>query len=281
MNTTASELKQYCLQNGADLVAIAGIDRFADLPPEKHPHAILPEARSVIVLGKRIARGMVRAIEEGAESTTYRHYGFAFLEDYFLAPVVYALCRQLEDQGWEACPLPDMPPEIPAMGVPVRDDMPAPNVMLDIRDAAVRAGMGEIGWCDILLTPRFGPLQRIQAVITDAELEADPSPCPPVCDQCREGEKWCPLGAFDGEADINTGGKSVKIAQLKRNKCNGCGNGAIRNRHDGRGRPDRIGAICIRSCLDHLEKTGRIEKKFNTPLRTREPWRLDAEGVPL
>ena len=62
MNVTAAALKEYCSGEGADLVGIAGIDRFAELPPEKHPAAILPEAKSVIVLGKRVTRGMVVSV---------------------------------------------------------------------------------------------------------------------------------------------------------------------------------------------------------------------------
>jgi len=30
-----------------------------------------------------------------------------------------------------------------------------------------------------------------------------------------------------------------------------------------------------RACLDHLEKTGRIQAAFKTPLIERERWKLD------
>ena len=42
------------------------------------------------------------------------------------------------------------------------------------RHAATRAGLGEFGYKNALLTPQFGPRQRINSVLTDAELAPDP-----------------------------------------------------------------------------------------------------------
>ncbi len=36
-----------------------------------------------------------------------------------------------------------------------------------------------------------------------------------------------------------------------------------------------VGRGCLRACLDHLEKTGRIEAKFKTPFIRRERWKLN------
>ena len=32
---------------------------------------------------------------------------------------------------------------------------------------------------------------------------------------------------------------------------------------------------CIRACMDHLEKTGRIQKQYRTPMIEGEQWVLD------
>ena len=37
---------------------------------------------------------------------------------------------------------------------------------------------------------------------------------------------------------------------------------------------------CIRSCLDHLEKTGRIAARYHTPFIERERWKLDEPPAP-
>ena len=36
-----------------------------------------------------------------------------------------------------------------------------------------------------------------------------------------------------------------------------------------------VGRGCLRACLDHLEKTGRIAAAFKTPLIERARWKLD------
>lgn len=57
------------------------------------------------------------------------------------------------------------------------------------RHAATRAGLGEFGYNSIVLTPQFGPRQRFNTIITDAELVPDPLISKPIC--LREGCKLC------------------------------------------------------------------------------------------
>ena len=63
--TFTEELKSAAHKAGADLIGIAPIDRFDGISAEHHPCSIFPETHSVIVLGKRIARGCLRGIECG------------------------------------------------------------------------------------------------------------------------------------------------------------------------------------------------------------------------
>ena len=53
--------------------------------------------------------------------------------------------------------------------------------------------MGEFGYNNVVLTPRFGPRQRFNSIITDAELSPDPLIAEPVClrDRCRLCLKAC------------------------------------------------------------------------------------------
>jgi epoxyqueuosine reductase QueG len=278
MQESAEELKKFARKLGADLVGVANIDSFNELPINKHPKAIFPEANSVVVLGRRISRGALRGVEEGTQFNTYRLYGYSWLEDRFLAYVTYEVAVFLEDEGWEAVPLPGLPSEIPPMGIPVRPDKPPPNVFIDVEDAAVRAGLGEIGYCGVLLTPEFGPLQRLQIILTDARLKPDPILQQTVCDRCGVCAKYCPLGAFIGERGLSICGKRMVVAEIDYSKCRICKNGALPNRHYDSARPDRIAAVCVRSCLDHLEREGRIKRRLREPFRKREPWVLDELG---
>jgi len=271
------KLRAFAKEAGADVFGVANIERFDELPVQKHPRAIFPEAKSVIVLGRRITRGSLRGVEEGTQFLDYRIYGYEWLDNRFVSHMTFQVAGFMEDNGWEAVPLPNLPAEVPPLGVAVKPGLPAPNVMLDFDDAAVRAGVGEIGYCDVLLTARFGPRQRIQMILTDAEIEPTPLLEKQICPADPAFKEFCPLGAFVGEKELVICGKKMKVAKIDYRKCNRCRNGAIPNRHHPAGKPDRLAALCIRTYMDYLEKNGCLDNKFVAPFRKREPWKLDEQ----
>ena len=265
-------LRAFAVDAGADVFGAANIERFDELPSARHPRVIFPEARTVIVLGRRIPRGALRGVEEGTNFTDYRLYGRDWLENRFVATTTFRVCEFLEDGGWEAAPLPNLPPEIPPMGVAMRPDQPPPNVMLDFDDAAVRAGVGEIGYCGVLLTGQFGPRQRIQLILTDAEIDPSPILAEPICPGGDACAGFCPLGALVGTQERTICGRTMTVATIDRRLCAACRNGAAGNRHHPAGRPDRLAAACVRGCVDYLERSGRIANRFQTEFRKRPPW---------
>lgn len=98
--------KAHARSCGADIVGIASIDRFDGLPAAKHPASILPEAKSVIVVGKRIIRGGWRGIEEGTYWPSYTYFDYhGLLNAFFIPNALYDLACFIEDHGWEAVPL--------------------------------------------------------------------------------------------------------------------------------------------------------------------------------
>jgi len=121
------EIKKFAKISGADIFGIANIERFSDLPPERNPLSIFPETKSVIVVGRRIVRGAIRGVEEGTNFMNYQVYGYNWLENRFLALTTYKIASFIENKGWEAVPLPNLPPEIPPMGISVRENQPPPN----------------------------------------------------------------------------------------------------------------------------------------------------------
>jgi len=267
-----SELEQAARAAGADVFGVADVERFDELPPERRPAAIFPEARSVIVLGRRIPRGALRGVEEGTNFTNYLLYGLDWLDNRFTSLTTIQVAEHLEDQGWEAVPLPNLPPEVPPMGVAVRPGAPEPNVLLDADDAAVRAGVGEIGYPDVLLTPEFGPRQRVQMILTDAQVEPSPLLAEPIWPRDNRCEGFCPLGAFVGEKTVTICGKAMTVAEIDYAKCRACKNGATPNRRHPAGKPDRMAAVCVRSAMDVLEKGGRVGNRFAAPFRKRRAW---------
>lgn len=272
------KLKEYGREVKADLIGIANIERFREIDKQHNPLSIFPEAKTVIVVGKRITRGAIRGIEEGTQFSDYQKYGYDWLMDRFLALATFKISEFLEDNGYEAVPLPELPSEIPPMGIPVKKGKPAPNVLIDIEDAAVRAGLGEIGYCGIFLTPEFGPRQRFQIIITDAEIEPDPIKKENICDLCKKCMEICPLDAIKGEKEIEICEKKMIVAEIDYTKCKICKNGAFLNRYYEDAKPDRIAALCSRTCLCHLEETGRIKNLFYNNFRKRPVWKINKIG---
>lgn len=269
------KVKLAAREAGADLVGIAGIDRFEGVPAAHHPSSIFPETRSVIVIGKRIVRGALRGVEEGTQFANYDLYAYRWL-DQFLSAAVFDVAAFLENNRWEAVPLMNLSPEIPPMGIAVRPGQPEPNVLVDCEEAAVRAGLGEIGYCGLLLTPQYGPRQRVEAILTDALLEPDPILTTPVCDNCKKCAEACPLGAIgtEGKRTYHIAGKETTVASIDYSKCAICQNGAKPNKFHKSAHPDRLAAICTRTCVAHLGDAGLIEDKPRLPFRRREAWTL-------
>ncbi|HQM32552.1 MAG TPA: hypothetical protein PKX85_08415, partial [Candidatus Hydrogenedentes bacterium] len=228
---TASRVKEFALSQGLDLVGIANIERFDGAPERMHPAAILPGARSVVVVARRILRGNWRGIEEGTYWPNYTYFGYhGLLNSFFIPKGVYETACFIEDHGWEAVPYYPGVPEAQPPAEPVRPGAVAPDVHLAIRIAGVAAGLGEIGWSKVFLTRRFGPRVRLAAIITDAELEPDPLPEPgSVCDRCMACVQGCPDAIphkLDGKTvSIQIEDKTYEWADVHMGRCTLCYHG--------------------------------------------------------
>ncbi|MCE5238895.1 (4Fe-4S)-binding protein [bacterium] len=190
----------------------------------------------------------------------------------------------------------------------VAPDRPAPDVMMHFRIGAVICGMGEIGYSKMFLSPQFGPRQRLAFLLTDAPLEPDPIFEGQICDRCKLCVHNCTVGAFsDTETvKVNIAGHEYEWAKLDEKKCSSGYQGANphfspftppdydtdeaftrfyaaaeipynRNSHGMFHLPGALEGArgCMRACFMHLEETGRVSNRFNSPFRKRQPWRLD------
>ncbi len=190
---TSAQVKEYAKAAGADLCGIANIERFEGAPAQMDPRYIFPEARSAVVLARRIPRGVYRGIEEGTHWNNYTFYGYNRLNTWFLPKAQYETACFIEDHGFEAVPVyPGVPEAQPHMA-PLRDGQPGPDVYPHIRIAGVAAGIGEIGWSKVFLSHELGPRQRLCMILTDAELEPDPLIEPnTICNLCMRCVEECP-----------------------------------------------------------------------------------------
>ena len=261
---------------GIDLIGFASQARFESVDAQHNPFSIFPEAKTVIMVGKRICRGSLRGIEEGTNFGDYSLFGKNWLEDEFLSLACYNLVRVLEDLGWEACPLFPNPSELGPQGVAVADGRPAPNVYPDFDYAAVACGLGEIGLNGLLLTPEFGSRQRFHMILTDAEIEESPLFTGSICDGCGKCAESCPLGAIDVQhtTEYTVCGKTTSVAYIDYDVCKTCKNGACANRMHASAKPDRIAALCNRTCMCHLDEQKLTKNQFENPFRTREAWSI-------
>ena len=276
MKLTKQEVRDFATKIGIDLVGFASRDRFVGLPAEEDPFSIAPEAKSVIVIGKRITRGNLRGIEEGTNFDDYTKYGMEWLDKDYIAEGCYNLVRFIEDHGKEAVPLFPNPKEVSGFGIPVREGAPAPDVVPDFNYAATACGLGVVGLNGLFLTKRFGPRQRFQMIITEAEFESDELVTDTLCDQCGACRRACPLHAIGEETTMfSVCGLDVPVADINYSLCARCKNGAYPNYINDRAKPDRIPALCSRACMIHLEEKGLIENLFENKFRRHKTWAID------
>ncbi|NJD75467.1 MAG: epoxyqueuosine reductase [Candidatus Methanoperedens sp.] len=196
---SSDAVKRFALKEGADLTGIASIDRFKEYPEEKRPEYLLSGARSVIVVGVRVLHDTVKP---NLLLSALHHITLNMYHN----QIAYDIGRFLDDRGYSAVIIPhrigNLDPDLRKSG----DYMNVyPRLFgISTRHAAVEAGLGILGKSRLLITPRFGPRQRVAAVITDAQLSPDrkitkkeaEKLCPPSCQGCIRA---CPGNALSGE----------------------------------------------------------------------------------
>ena len=102
---TSQEVKKFGKECGADLVGIGNIERFEGAPKQCDPRHIMPEAKSIVVLGFRIFRGLLRGIEEGTFFQNYSSLGYAAINQIQQPMTLWKFCQGIEDCGYEALPI--------------------------------------------------------------------------------------------------------------------------------------------------------------------------------
>ena len=283
MQKFKQEILAFAKADGIDLIGFADRSRFADVDPQHDPFSIFPEARTVIMVGKRICRGSLRGVEEGTNFGDYQLFGKNWLEDEFLAMSAYNLTNFIEEHGWEASPVFPNPCELGPSGVSVAEGRPAPNVYPDFDYAAVACGLCQISYNRIPFSKEFGSRQRFHMILTDAELESSPLLEESPCNGCRACADACPLGAISKTEteEISICGKTFTVGKIDFDKCKICQNGAVANRFAAEAKPDRIAALCNRTCMCGLEARDALQNKFVNTFRTSEAWSIGGGATPV
>ncbi|MHC4294070.1 MAG: 4Fe-4S binding protein [Planctomycetota bacterium] len=298
MATLTERITEVAKTSGADLVGFAPISRFANAPPKLHPRTIFPQTKTVIAIALRQPRGVLKAVEEGCYWQGYNCDGYWYLNEVLAPRILRSIVLFLESQRHTSVPVHN--PFFPHAGRRIREDCPeGPDGFISLRLIGVACGLGELGLSKVFLTPQFGPRQRIFAVLTDTELDPTPLFTGKICDECLLCIKECEACAMGKTRDIKLeiDGVEYSHAPFDAEAClqvhwgldprfspfwtGDEGDGEMPAYNEWiyrcfRHRAICVGRGCIRSCLDHLEKTGRIEAKFKTPFIESKRWKFDS-----
>jgi len=292
----SASIKKALFEYGVDLAGIGNIHHWTGIPKQEHPSEIMPRAKSVICFGFQIHRGTLR----GAECNYHSAYTLSGFDDInrVIAPMVQRrILSFIESHGYEAAPI-----------MYYGKNLSPQETFFNFRTGAMLCGVGEIGHSRVLLTPQFGPAQRLYFVITEAELEADPI-ITGICNKCMKCVKECPAKALEYETLDNidipaigtikrsrldevkcriahiAGGLSVYAPDDVKQYCEDVINDKITkpaledidqlvtqkvpyaaNAQKIFGSPSGLcGDSCIRACLTHLDKQGKLTAKFRHP----------------
>jgi epoxyqueuosine reductase len=213
-------IKEIAKRQGAMLVGIAPVERFDPMSPlydavpeGHHPRDFLPEARSVISVAMPILNPVMdapaflvdRELEMIPSIVKYQYMEVLYnrvghvVQDNMLEFIGQIVGQYLLTQGYQAMifPTTGLHPSVSGLtDVQIWEENSKFRYTFgpfSHRHAATRAGLGEFGYNNLVLTREFGPRQRFNSIITDAELMPDPLITEPVClrDKCNLCLKAC------------------------------------------------------------------------------------------
>lgn len=181
---TGAAVKAYGIDAGADLVGIAAAKDFDTAPAGFRPADVLPQCRSVVVLGATFPPEVLNSI---AEYTASRNEMLSRM-----TALAKEVAKRLQADGCKT-------KVISAAGGRWVDGDGRKEQFgyISLKHAAEIAGLGVIGRNYLLTNPQYGNLLWFSAVLLDAELAPDEKAKSALCDNCNKCVTACPAGALD------------------------------------------------------------------------------------
>ena len=269
-NRLTQELKQYIASasRGAALVGVASVDRFERAPRGHGPLDFVPDARAVVVVALPIVSGLMRwaefmedsaivldeerYVDADGETQTWsprtlirkhveRRCCYETINNELQGLSMYAAVL-LEKAGYVAAYMPTTYGQTLSWPGNYDPDFPKPPqgfAPFSHRHAAVAAGLGRFGLNNLLLTPQFGPRQRLVSLITNAPLTPDPLIEEPVClgAKCSKCLKACPACAFGEPRTVDLGFAADELSEFSKDACRGYY------------KVSTLGSQCARECM--------------------------------
>lgn len=181
--TDSRIVKEILKSLGADLCGIASIDRFADAPKGYHPLDVMPECKSVIVFACRFPVGTLLCTSH-APYTRVRNSITPKMD-----AVALDFCIEMERRGVLCAPVPTNESQWDGNTNRSRS-------VISLKHAAQAAGLGTIGRHSLLITPEFGSMVWLGALLCTEALEADDLK-ENICTGCNLCVNVCPVNALE------------------------------------------------------------------------------------
>lgn len=208
------KVKELAFRLGADLVGIASIDRYQGAPIRMSPQGILPTAKSVIVCAVHHPDAAIE-LDGEIHPQVMGPYRIQYIMNDKLDLLSFRIARMLDDLGYPTVPIASS--NIwRYRGYKEMDATFAPDISHIY--GGVCAGLGELGWNGLCITPEYGARNRFVSIITEAELT--PTPLyngPKLCDLCGECIRKCPTNAYRKEVQ---GTKKIVVEGKEHVFCN-------------------------------------------------------------
>lgn len=210
--TLNDRLARFIEERDVDLWGIAPVSSYEGVVDQQmHPRYWMPDAQGVIVLGLQVPRAVVHQVERRTSPYPYLRFAKDLLNDE-LDTLANQVSRFLVRMGYDCLPTPANDWRDPRTLTPM-----VSHVL-----TAVAAGLGEVGWNNMLLTPRFGVRQKLVTIITNAPLEpGHVYKGDPICDRCMRCVTECEIGAIsdDRSRSVTIEGTRFEWGALRRLKC--------------------------------------------------------------
>ncbi|UCG36953.1 MAG: epoxyqueuosine reductase [Candidatus Bathyarchaeota archaeon] len=171
------EITETAINSGASLVGIVSAQTIDSFPRTwvgwtvqdytKKTDEILPEIRSVVVIGYYVWDDMLELAIRKGENWVYPGY-------FPLDILTLKVKENLQSEGFDA----------------------AYAHSISLKRLAQLAGFGNYGKNSLIINPTYGPWIRLAAVLTNAELEADTPFTQDLCGKCEQCLEVCPVGAL-------------------------------------------------------------------------------------
>ncbi len=220
-NKLTLAVKELAYKLGADLCGIANIERYDDAPIRMSPKGILPTAKSVVVCAVHHPDAAIE-LDGEIHPQEIGPYAIQYIMNDKLDHLSFSIARMLDDLGYKTVPIASSN----IWRYRGYKDMENTTFAPDISHiyGGVCAGLGELGWNGLCITPEYGARNRFISIITEAELT--PTPMyngEKLCDMCGECIRKCPTNAYrmevDGTKKITVEGKDYVFCNKNLWRC--------------------------------------------------------------